>query len=173
MEESQRAITDFKDDGRSGRHDPQWLREALEASGRRMAGDYEEYLESQFKDTYGEEKEELSDTESERGADEETDEHMSVDQAPPPKKDNDDEDNTGGGEGPSVLLSNGEATSVSNQSAQTINEPAPDNNAGGTYSNTQRVDSSDGNRQFCDEVPEAGTASDLTHMPSISPSAPT
>ena len=102
-----------------------------------MSGDYDAYHESQFKDTYGEEKEELSDTESEGGGDEETDGRMVVDHGPPPRKDNDDDDNAGGGKGPSVLPSNGATTSTLNESAQTTNDTAPEIDSGGTYSNTQ------------------------------------
>jgi hypothetical protein len=122
-----------------------------------MAGDYEEYDEWQFKETYGEEKEELSDTESDGGAKEETDGRMSVDHVSPPKKDDDEEDNTGGGTGPSGLPSNGAAISASNESAQTINEPAPENDSGKT--NTQGTDASSGNRERREEVLKAFSAS--------------
>lgn len=42
------AAARFKEDGRSGRHDPEWLRQALEASERRVAGDFDEYHQARF-----------------------------------------------------------------------------------------------------------------------------
>jgi len=58
-----RATSEFKEDGRSGRHDEEWLRNGLEATSNRAAGEYDSYHQDTFAETWGESKEELSDSE--------------------------------------------------------------------------------------------------------------
>lgn len=64
-----RATTEFKEDGRSGRHDEDWLRNSLEATSNRAAGEYDSYHQDTFAATWGETKEELSDSEEEKDND--------------------------------------------------------------------------------------------------------
>ncbi|RDW70430.1 hypothetical protein BP5796_08827 [Coleophoma crateriformis] len=42
------AAARFKEDGSSGRHDPEWQRQALEASERRAAGEFDAYHKERF-----------------------------------------------------------------------------------------------------------------------------
>lgn len=51
----------FQENGRAGRYDPEWQRQALAASERRAAGDMDEYQDAQFKEQWGESSETLSD----------------------------------------------------------------------------------------------------------------
>lgn len=54
----------FQENGRAGRYDQEWQRQALAASERRAAGDMDEYQEAQFKEQWGESSETLTDDES-------------------------------------------------------------------------------------------------------------
>lgn len=121
------------------------MREALEASGHRAAGLFDEYDEYQFRETYGNEREELSDTESEGEveAEAESNGRMAVDHVPSPKKDNDHDDNVGEGKGPFHLSTHG----VVNGLALSTNESAVENDSGGSHSNTQENDTSNGDRE--------------------------
>lgn len=56
------AIASFKEDGRGGRHDPEWARQALEASVRRAAGEFDDYQASKFQETWAEDISELSES---------------------------------------------------------------------------------------------------------------
>ncbi|KAG9233441.1 hypothetical protein BJ875DRAFT_44100 [Amylocarpus encephaloides] len=46
------VINEFKADGAAGKHDAEWLRQALEASKQRAAGFYDEYLEAKFQEQW-------------------------------------------------------------------------------------------------------------------------
>jgi hypothetical protein len=58
-----RAIAAFKRDGAEGRRDPEWIRQAIEASTRRAAGDFAEYEKMRFDEYWAEENPYLSDDE--------------------------------------------------------------------------------------------------------------
>jgi hypothetical protein len=58
-----RAIAAFKRDGAEGRRDPEWIRQAIEASTRRTAGDFAEYEKMRFDEYWAEENPYLSDDE--------------------------------------------------------------------------------------------------------------
>jgi len=124
------------------------LWEALQASESRAAGIYEEYDEYQFREIYGSEREELSDTDSEAEAEAETDSRIVVDHVSPPKEDNNDVDNVGDsnvgdGKDPSHLSTHGTVDGL----AKFVNESAPENDSGGFHSNTQENDTSNGDRE--------------------------
>ncbi|KAH8682910.1 hypothetical protein BGZ60DRAFT_398936 [Tricladium varicosporioides] len=53
-----RALADFTTDGAAGRHDSNWVEQALAASQARKAGAFEEYLAKNFEEVWGEEDEE-------------------------------------------------------------------------------------------------------------------
>jgi hypothetical protein len=62
-EQKMRAIAAFKRDGAEGRRDPEWIRQAIEASTRRTAGDFAEYEKMRFDEYWAEENPYLSDDE--------------------------------------------------------------------------------------------------------------
>jgi hypothetical protein len=55
-------LSNFKQDGKLGWHDPAYLSEAAEASGRRAASEFSELEKERFKEEWGEEEEEYSDS---------------------------------------------------------------------------------------------------------------
>ncbi|CAG8959473.1 hypothetical protein HYFRA_00001371 [Hymenoscyphus fraxineus] len=64
-----RTVTEFKADGAAGKHDAKWIAEAMVASERRAAGDYDEFLQARFMRDWGDEGGEmLSDSESDSEA---------------------------------------------------------------------------------------------------------
>ena len=64
------AAASFQEDGRSGRHDPEWIRQSMEAHSRRQAGDFDAYEEQKFQENWAEANPELSDTDDEDRSDE-------------------------------------------------------------------------------------------------------
>lgn len=64
------AAAAFQEDGRSGRHDPEWVRQAMVASSRRQAGDFDGHNAQKFQGIWAEDNEQLSDTDDEAAADE-------------------------------------------------------------------------------------------------------
>ncbi|KAH6684600.1 hypothetical protein B0J14DRAFT_693792 [Halenospora varia] len=50
-----RALADFTTDGAAGRHDSNWVEQALAASKARKAGAFEDYLAKNFEEVWGEE----------------------------------------------------------------------------------------------------------------------
>ncbi|RDL35250.1 uncharacterized protein BP5553_07181 [Venustampulla echinocandica] len=87
-----RVVAEFRGDGTSSRHDPQWLASALQASRRRTAGEFDEYLNQRFEEDWGEENEYSSGDE-----DDEDDDNTNNDSGPtngdkPPRAHKDDGD---------------------------------------------------------------------------------
>ncbi|CAG8974841.1 hypothetical protein HYALB_00000456 [Hymenoscyphus albidus] len=64
-----RTVTEFKADGAAGKHDAKWIAEAIVASERRAAGEYDEFIQARFMRDWGDEGGEmLSDSESDSEA---------------------------------------------------------------------------------------------------------
>ena len=77
-EELATAAAAFQEDGRSGRHDPEWVRQAMEASSRRQSGDFDAYNAQKFQEIWAEDSKELSDADDEDGSDEDDDMDIDV-----------------------------------------------------------------------------------------------
>lgn len=59
------AAAAFKDDGRSGRHDPEWVRQAQAAADTRQAGGFQDYEDDMFKKHWASQSRELSEDDDE------------------------------------------------------------------------------------------------------------
>lgn len=100
------AAAAFKDDGRSGRHDPEWVRQAQAAADTRQAGGFRDYEDDMFKKHWASQSRELSEDDDEKkdgrdkteGCDENTYKKLG---------DDDHEDDGGAGSSKGKMLGNG------------------------------------------------------------------
>lgn len=107
-----------------------------------MAGFYDEYLDAQFKETYGDEREELSDTESEGGASGGINELMDLDHASPSKKGDAIDERPGDEKAPSLLLSNGTTELDMNGSSHPMDQQDMEHDTKGVDPSADETDAS-------------------------------